>query len=70
MVGLFMSIGSGLAFLSIPATIVASGLLFNGGDAVVAAIILGWVGYVMVSRAVRSVESGKASKQSPYQKYS
>lgn len=64
-----MSIGSGLAFLSVPATIVAVGLIFQGSDAVFAALVLGWVGYVMVSRAVRSIGAQKSQNPSPYQKY-
>jgi hypothetical protein len=57
-----MSIGSGIAFLSVPATVIAVCLLLQDkGDVGVAAIVLGWVGFVMVSRTVRAIEGKKAN---------
>lgn len=54
-----MSIGSGLAFLSIPAAIAAIGLLFEGDGTMVGAIIIGCVGFVQVAKVIKAIEFNK-----------
>lgn len=51
-----MSIGSGLAFLSVPAAIAAVGLLFEGSGTMVGATIIGCVGFVQIAKVIQSIE--------------
>lgn len=54
-----MSVGSGLALLSVPAALAVVGGFFTGTDAVIGATIVGCVGFVQVARVIRDIEHRK-----------
>jgi hypothetical protein len=55
-----MTIGSGIAFFSVPAVVAVIGHYFSGGDAILAIIIIGCVGYIQVARVIKTIELNKS----------